>query len=150
MMGMQNIKDCIADYCSSEHFLFLESGIKEHAEAILNYWADHIPGEASASAIDETLSQMARLNMPVSVRQAIPHLLKEFYAYISSTGRIPQADQWVNFISQTEKHYLESFRNNGSVKGETFKKNYTDVGRNDPCPCGSGKKFKKCCMSLLG
>ena len=19
-------------------------------------------------------------------------------------------------------------------------------GRNDPCPCGSGKKFKKCCM----
>jgi SWIM/SEC-C metal-binding protein len=21
------------------------------------------------------------------------------------------------------------------------------VGRNDPCPCGSGKKFKKCCMA---
>lgn len=20
------------------------------------------------------------------------------------------------------------------------------VGRNDPCPCGSGLKFKKCCM----
>jgi len=20
------------------------------------------------------------------------------------------------------------------------------VGRNDPCPCGSGKKFKKCCQ----
>ncbi|EBQ2870474.1 hypothetical protein AVF19_22775, partial [Salmonella enterica subsp. enterica serovar Infantis] len=19
------------------------------------------------------------------------------------------------------------------------------LGRNDPCPCGSGKKFKKCC-----
>jgi uncharacterized protein YecA (UPF0149 family) len=19
------------------------------------------------------------------------------------------------------------------------------VGRNDPCPCGSGKKYKKCC-----
>jgi uncharacterized protein YecA (UPF0149 family) len=19
------------------------------------------------------------------------------------------------------------------------------VGRNDPCPCGSGRKFKKCC-----
>lgn len=23
----------------------------------------------------------------------------------------------------------------------------TKVGRNDPCPCGSGRKFKKCCMS---
>jgi uncharacterized protein len=21
------------------------------------------------------------------------------------------------------------------------------VGRNDPCPCGSGKKFKKCCLA---
>ncbi|MDH3605328.1 MAG: SEC-C metal-binding domain-containing protein, partial [Candidatus Tectomicrobia bacterium] len=21
------------------------------------------------------------------------------------------------------------------------------IGRNDPCPCGSGKKFKKCCVT---
>lgn len=24
------------------------------------------------------------------------------------------------------------------------------VGRNDPCPCGSGKKFKKCCIDAAG
>jgi len=24
------------------------------------------------------------------------------------------------------------------------------VGRNDPCPCGSGKKYKKCCEQKLG
>jgi uncharacterized protein YecA (UPF0149 family) len=24
----------------------------------------------------------------------------------------------------------------------------TVPGRNDPCPCGSGKKFKNCCMGL--
>ena len=24
-------------------------------------------------------------------------------------------------------------------------RNFPKVGRNDPCPCGSGKKFKKCC-----
>jgi uncharacterized protein YecA (UPF0149 family) len=23
------------------------------------------------------------------------------------------------------------------------------VGRNEPCPCGSGKKFKKCCLVKL-
>ena len=23
------------------------------------------------------------------------------------------------------------------------------TGRNDPCPCGSGKKFKKCCESIM-
>ncbi|MDR3585527.1 MAG: SEC-C metal-binding domain-containing protein [Desulfosporosinus sp.] len=23
----------------------------------------------------------------------------------------------------------------------------SQAGRNDPCPCGSGKKYKKCCLS---
>ena len=27
----------------------------------------------------------------------------------------------------------------------TFRRNTPKVGRNDPCPCGSGRKFKKCC-----
>lgn len=25
-----------------------------------------------------------------------------------------------------------------------------EIGRNDPCPCGSGKKYKKCCEARLG
>ncbi len=28
---------------------------------------------------------------------------------------------------------------------QTVKRNDPKVGRNDPCPCGSGKKYKKCC-----
>jgi uncharacterized protein len=28
----------------------------------------------------------------------------------------------------------------------TFRRETPLVGRNDPCPCGSGKKFKKCCL----
>jgi len=28
----------------------------------------------------------------------------------------------------------------------TFRRPTAKVGRNDPCPCGSGKKYKKCCM----
>ena len=30
------------------------------------------------------------------------------------------------------------------VKPETFQREMPKVGRNDPCPCGSGKKFKQC------
>ncbi len=30
-------------------------------------------------------------------------------------------------------------------KVETQRHETPKVGRNDPCPCGSGKKFKKCC-----
>ena len=28
---------------------------------------------------------------------------------------------------------------------KTYRREHPKVGRNDPCPCGSGKKFKKCC-----
>ena len=30
-------------------------------------------------------------------------------------------------------------------KVETFVRSEKKVGRNEPCPCGSGKKYKKCC-----
>ena len=30
-------------------------------------------------------------------------------------------------------------------KVETYKREKPKIGRNDPCPCGSGKKYKKCC-----
>ncbi|HUU00151.1 MAG TPA: preprotein translocase subunit SecA [Myxococcota bacterium] len=32
-------------------------------------------------------------------------------------------------------------------KVQTFKRSGKKIGRNDPCPCGSGKKYKKCCMN---
>jgi SEC-C motif len=32
---------------------------------------------------------------------------------------------------------------------EDIKETRLKVGRNDPCPCGSGKKFKKCCMQFV-
>ncbi len=33
---------------------------------------------------------------------------------------------------------------NRPAKAETFKRKEKKVGRNDPCPCGSGKKYKQC------
>lgn len=32
------------------------------------------------------------------------------------------------------------------IAGRTVVREGTKVGRNEPCPCGSGKKFKKCCL----
>ncbi|MFV1968471.1 MAG: SEC-C metal-binding domain-containing protein, partial [Pirellulaceae bacterium] len=36
--------------------------------------------------------------------------------------------------------------NQGEAKIETIRNRGQRVGRNDPCPCGSGKKYKQCCM----
>ncbi len=33
----------------------------------------------------------------------------------------------------------------GSTRKKPVKRESRKVGRNDPCPCGSGKKYKKCC-----
>jgi len=34
------------------------------------------------------------------------------------------------------------------VPNEPLRNPSRNVGRNDPCPCGSGKKFKKCCLAV--
>jgi preprotein translocase subunit SecA len=36
-------------------------------------------------------------------------------------------------------------RSDEPQKQQTVVRNGEKVGRNDPCPCGSGKKYKKCC-----
>jgi uncharacterized protein YecA (UPF0149 family) len=32
-----------------------------------------------------------------------------------------------------------------SMDSGTYEREAPKIGRNDPCPCGSGKKYKKCC-----
>ena len=45
---------------------------------------------------------------------------------------------------QAAKVTSESGASDGSEKGRTVRKKAAP-GPNDPCPCGSGKKYKKCC-----
>ncbi|MCK4255943.1 SEC-C domain-containing protein, partial [candidate division WOR-3 bacterium] len=35
-------------------------------------------------------------------------------------------------------------------KPKTFMRDGKKVGRNQPCPCGSGKKYKNCCWPKYG
>ena len=43
-----------------------------------------------------------------------------------------------------EADWLDTlFAPEGNV--ETYRRESVKIGRNDPCPCGSGKKYKKCC-----
>lgn len=37
------------------------------------------------------------------------------------------------------------FEDGTQIMPEQVKRDTPKVGRNDPCPCGSGKKYKKCC-----
>ena len=51
------------------------------------------------------------------------------------------------YVERIKKHY-QMFK--AEVKAESKEKKPTPfrsnkIGRNEPCPCGSGKKYKKCC-----
>jgi hypothetical protein len=45
---------------------------------------------------------------------------------------------WDDAEDNEPHHYLE--------KTETYRRDHDKIGRNDACSCGSGKKYKKCCL----
>ena len=61
-----------------------------------------------------------------------------------------EEEQEIGFMPQQQQKMLENHggppesRGGGGVQ-TTVKRNTEKVGRNQPCPCGSGKKYKKCC-----
>ncbi|HEV3444078.1 MAG TPA: SEC-C metal-binding domain-containing protein [Gemmataceae bacterium] len=64
---------------------------------------------------------------------------------VSSAGKVLRQKTQVNFggagLPLSEMSNLTGMLSEAPTKPVTRQK----VGRNEPCPCGSGKKFKKCC-----
>ena len=52
-----------------------------------------------------------------------------------------------NISVEEEKPYvpIPSSKEKG-IKGVTYVRKTPKIGRNDLCPCGSQKKYKKCCL----
>jgi len=64
----------------------------------------------------------------------------EFRARYRAKGETGGLDESSEFIKEDGRWYY--------VDGSTIKpqkSSHLKVGRNEPCPCNSGKKFKKCC-----
>ena len=60
----------------------------------------------------------------------------------------PEADLNAKYYAELEKLTAESWLTmmDDEDEGPKPARPRDPVGRNDPCPCGSGKKFKKCCL----
>jgi preprotein translocase subunit SecA len=58
-----------------------------------------------------------------------------------------RADQ-IRKISLMHDNVSDASEDNNDVDNQTFKRTEKKIGRNDPCPCGSGKKYKSCHGSL--
>ena len=44
---------------------------------------------------------------------------------------------------------FDPYRHEPREPQHTYVREQAKIGRNDPCPCGSGRKYKKCCMNAL-
>jgi len=68
----------------------------------------------------------------------------EFIAKYSVEGNQMQHHERSVFVEQNGTWY---FLEGDVVKPKPIRRDGPRIGRNDPCPCGSGKKYKKCCAA---
>ncbi|WP_042463213.1 YecA family protein [Neobacillus dielmonensis] len=67
------------------------------------------------------------------------------YGYYSIIGeQHPDMEYWRQGALEREMDFREEPKQ-GDLLHSVPVRNDNKVGRNDPCPCGSGKKYKKCC-----
>jgi hypothetical protein len=83
------------------------------------------------------------------------HVVHEMLTVMREMGQIGEKYRPHEFFSQEDAHRMVALkakreqlflRAHGVQLVEPVLPSSGRVGRNDPCPCGSGKKFKKCCL----
>ncbi len=59
--------------------------------------------------------------------------------------RKDKAGQWLFIDGDAHTHAADEDIEKAHATPVTVKRTAEKIGRNDPCSCGSGKKYKKCC-----
>ena len=82
----------------------------------------------------ENLDENSEIELDIDLEKLLYNMLAADAKYLYT---LPQ---WEEVLPADKiKEIVKAFKKSKTVvKGEK-------IGRNDPCPCGSGKKYKKCC-----
>jgi len=115
-------KDPLIEYKKEGFELFQQMVVSSETEIVTNLFKVH--------AVDT--SQLTRRQRSSNLKELRPVFV------------MPQVG--ANAQNQQEMYYNTSEE---PAKVETYRREQPKVGRNDPCPCGSGKKYKKCCGKNL-
>ena len=95
-----------------------------------------------------------KLNLSAAAGATAPELVTSFLIYLQENGHIKNADMLNDEVKTNKRAFLKLMpkaKKQPAAKKAAPKKKAKKpkveikVGRNDPCPCGSGKKYKKCC-----
>ena len=87
------------------------------------------------------------LKHAIEHRGALPYSEDREYTLFGDT--IEELSRWYGFSPKYEEDKKRRVRTAAKQELQMVAavSPFKGVGRNDPCPCGSGKKFKKCCLN---
>lgn len=78
------------------------------------------------------------------IREMIASVLTEEMAYMTNNKKVFDEERYAKKLSLLPDS-LEGYDDRGTAAVPEPVRVGPSVGRNEPCPCGSGKKYKKCC-----
>ncbi len=121
-----------------EEFSFTVKGLAEQYDIPVFYVCGFVTGisdslnnEIKPEDCTEDSEYTLEINFELLYKRMIEYKAEHLYT-------LPQ---WDNILDQEIRDKIMF----NMTKGKTFERVEDKVGRNDPCPCGSGKKYKKCC-----
>ena len=96
----------------------------------INECVDNLP---AIDEIEESTSIAIDIEFDRLYKQMVEYKADDLY-------NLPE---WDNIYTKEEQKLLYTEQK----RSHTIVRNDDKIGRNDPCPCGTGKKYKKCCAS---
>jgi hypothetical protein len=144
----QKIENWVSDFCGSDAARSLSSGTREYAPELLTTFLvaacearDVEPEDIEEPDLKPALLKLARLQLPESVKLEVPMLCGAMLADLESQGRLGGGRGLGAYVRALKEAFAEAV----AGKPKPIKRPGSRIGRNDPCPCGSGRKYKKCC-----
>ena len=101
--------------------------------------ADIEPEDAAHSFLDH----VSNLELPAEKKAALPAVVAAFLADLEDQGRLAGGRGMASRVRAS----ADEFRRRAAGRGPDLTRPSSKIGRNDPCPCGSGKKYKHCCLN---
>jgi len=148
----EKIANWVADFCESEEAARSAGPVQAVAAAVLERFLegacavrDVDPADIEESDVRTSLLQrLPRLDVPEDVHAGVPGLVGAFLVSLEAQGRLGGGGALGAYVRAHGSAYREAAR----PVVAPIRRQASKLGPNDPCPCGSGKKYKKCCRRL--
>jgi len=107
------------------------------------------PGQIGEAEVKKgLLDRVAGMPLDPAVRAEAPRLVAAYLEFLGRGGRVANGKHLSSFALALAKSFPR--HGGGGGGGPPIRREAPKLGLNDPCPCGSGRKWKKCCRKTMG